>query len=297
MRPDLEDDFAYGDVFVGEFAESDYAAKSEIWIGVETPQAVIGHDTVLAYDRHKVGCDRDGHKVEHRLKLVVDAQTVALGEGLHELETHSAAAQMCAWVGGVGHFRIEYRHGRRKGLVGHMVVADNEVDPFGPCIGYLLNSLYAAVEHDYQTHVVLCRIVDAFHRDSVALVIACRYVVFYIRVVVLKVFVDKCDSRGAVYIVVAIDHDAFLGAHSTVEPGYGLVHVGHKKRIVEVVERRGEERVGTFGCRYASPHEQLGDGGYAAAPWCHPVSLFLLLQGQGLIIPFLCHNCLIQTFN
>ena len=68
-----------------------YATQSQVGIGVEAAQAVIGHDAVLVHDGHDVGGDGYGHEVEQRLQLVVVGQAVAFGERLHELETHAAA--------------------------------------------------------------------------------------------------------------------------------------------------------------------------------------------------------------
>ncbi len=64
-RPDLEDNVADCYLLTGEAADTYDGAQTEVRIAVETPQTVVGHDTVLVDHRHEVGGDADSHQIEH----------------------------------------------------------------------------------------------------------------------------------------------------------------------------------------------------------------------------------------
>ena len=57
-------------------------------------------------------------------------------------------------------FGVEYRGCRGQLVVGHMVVADDEVDSALLGILYLVDSLYAAVEDYYKRHSLFGEHVD-----------------------------------------------------------------------------------------------------------------------------------------
>ena len=75
-------------------------------------------------------------------------------------------------IGGVLAFRIEYGHRWRHLIVGHMMVADNEVDAKTLGIGNLLVGLYAAVEDNHQFYALFLGLVDSLATHSVALLVS-----------------------------------------------------------------------------------------------------------------------------
>ena len=233
-RTDLENHLADRDILVGELAEADDAPQPEIGIGVEAAQSVVCHNAVLPDDGDYVGGYRHCHQVQQRLKFVVVSQTVAQCKGLHEFEPYSAAAQIRARIGRAGHLRIQNRYSVRKCLVGNMMVAHDEVDTLLFSVVDFLYGLYAAVEHDNQFHIVLGRVVAAFERNAIALVITRRDIILHVGIIVLEIFVDECHGGGTVHVIVSVDHDSFLRPHGAVQTVHSLVHVRHKERIMQV---------------------------------------------------------------
>ncbi len=90
---DLEDHVGDGDLTPAQTADAYYRSESEVGIGVETAQAVIGHDTVFVDHRHDVGGNADSHQVEHPFEFG-SGDAVGNREGLHELVAHSASRQV-----------------------------------------------------------------------------------------------------------------------------------------------------------------------------------------------------------
>ena len=286
---DLEDDVADGDLLVGELAGADYGAEAEVGVEVDAAHAVVGHDAVLAHDGDDVGGDADGNQVEQRLEFVVVLQAVAFGEGLHELEADAAAAEVLARVGTPLHLGVEDGDGGGQLWVGHVVVADDEVDAAGLGVGDLFYGLDAAVEHYDEPDAALGGVVYALAGDAVPLLVAGGDVVLDVGVVVLEILVDERYGGSAVDVVVAVDHDALLGAHGLVEAVHGLVHAGHKEGVVQVGQGGGEELFGLARGTHMSAHEELGDGCPDAGA-CVDVSCGLaLLWCEGLVVPFAFH--------
>ena len=82
-------------------------------------------------------------------------------------------------------FGIENSHGVGQLVVGHVVVADDEIDAFTLGIGDFLYGLDAAVEGNYECNAILGCIVDAFVRDSVTLVVTVGDIVVEPRIEIL----------------------------------------------------------------------------------------------------------------
>ena len=121
---------------------------------------MIGHDAVLVDHRHYVGGDADRHQIQQSLELRC-RDPVADGEPLHELEAYAAARQVGTRIGGGFKLGVEDSHGIRQRIIGHVVVADDEVyaEAFG--VGYLVDRLDAAVEDYDEFDAILRRDVDA----------------------------------------------------------------------------------------------------------------------------------------
>ena len=124
--------------------------------------------------------------------------------------------------------------GVREDLIGNVMVADYEVYAQFLGVCNLFDGLDAAVQDYYELDAAFGCVFYALHRDSVSLVVAAWNVVLDVGVVVLQVFVDQGHGGGAVHVVVAVEHDSFLGAHRGVQAVHGLVHVGHQERVVQV---------------------------------------------------------------
>ena len=128
-RADFENDIADGDILVCEFAKTDDASQPKVGIGVQTAQPMVGHHSVLAYNRNDIGCDAHRHKVEERFEFVMVCQAIAHCKPLHKFESHSASAEIGTGVGGIRHLGVQNSHGRGQHLIGHMMVAYYEIHP------------------------------------------------------------------------------------------------------------------------------------------------------------------------
>ena len=112
--------------------------------------------------------------------------------------------------------RVEDGNSRRHHLVGHMMVADDEVDTLFLGVRNLVDSFDAAVEDYNKLHTLLFGIVDTLAAHSVSLFIAVGNVVFDVGIELLQELVYQSHSSTSVYIVVAIDEYTLLASHSIV---------------------------------------------------------------------------------
>ena len=111
---------------------------------VELFQAIIGHDAIFLNYRHQVGSYRHGAEVEKRREFG-ERNAIIFSPTLHEFKAHAAAAEMLKGIAVVGAFGIEDGYCWRHCLVGHMVVANDEIDTqlFG--VGDFVDGLDTAV--------------------------------------------------------------------------------------------------------------------------------------------------------
>lgn len=108
-----------------------------------------------------------------------------LAKACIRLEAHTATTKLFERIRVVGALGVEDGHSGRHLLIGHMVVADDEVDTQRLGIGDLLDSLYAAVKNDHQFHACPLGILQSFATDAVALIVAIRDIIVYIGIELL----------------------------------------------------------------------------------------------------------------
>ena len=180
-------------------------------------------------------------------------------------------------------------HGGRQHLVGHVVVADDEVDAFLPGISNFVYGLDAAVQHDDELHARLHGVVHSFVRHPVAFVVAVGDVIVDVRIELLDKLVDQCHGRGAVHVIVSVNQNTFFLSHSLVQARHGHVHVLHQERVVQVGQLRAEKLTcgGSRGnsALYEQPAEYRAD----TQLLCQLPACFCLFGYYGLIIPFVSH--------
>ena len=254
-RSDLEDDVAHGDLTSAQRTDVDDGFQTDARVLIQDLQSVERQYAVLVNHRHDVGSDAHGTQVEQRDEPR-ERYAVVLGKSLHKLEAHPTAAEVLERIAVVGTLGVEHRHSWRQRLVGHMMVTDNEVDAQTLGIGHLFNGLDATVENDDQLYSVFVGIVYSFLAHTISLFIAVGDIIFDVGIKLLQKPVDKSHSRAAVNIIVAIDQNALLAAHSIVEPVDRHIHVLHEERVVKVGKLRMEEPFSTALCAYASPDKQ-----------------------------------------
>ena len=180
----LEDDVAHGDVAAAESTDVDDGFQTHTGILIENLQAMEGEDTVLIDHRHHVGGNAHGTEVQQR-NQPREGNAIVLGKSLHEFEAHPATTKLFERIRVVGALGVEDGHSGRHLLIGHMVVADDEVDTQRLGIGDLLDSLYAAVKNDHQFHACPLGILQSLATDAVALIVAIRDIIVYIGIELL----------------------------------------------------------------------------------------------------------------
>ena len=114
--------------------------------------------TVLAHYGHYVRCGTHGHQVQAGQKFA-ERNAVVKRICLHQLETHTASRKMFEWVGGVKTFSIQYGYCRRQFVIWNVVVTHNEVYAFLFGIGYLLDCLDAAIQHNDKLYARLIGVI------------------------------------------------------------------------------------------------------------------------------------------
>ena len=117
---------------------------------------------------------------------------------------------MLEWEWIVGAFRVEYGHSWWHHVVGHVMVADDEVYAKAFGIFYLLDSLDAAIQDDDKFYTGLVGKVDSFLAHSVAFVVTVGDVVVNVGIELLQESIHQCYGSASVYVVVAVYEDAFL---------------------------------------------------------------------------------------
>ena len=192
-------------------------------------------------------------------------------------------------IGGVFTLRIQDGHGRRQYLVGHMMIADDEVYAEFLGICYLFYGLDATVEHYNQFDTGLLGIFYSLSADAITLFLAVGDVVVDIGIELLQEFIDQCYRRTPVDVVVAIYHDALFAPHGVVQTVYRDVHVIHQEGVYQLVEHRTEEAF----CRTfrlgATLYEQTGQDRTHPNLLGQFPSRLLLLWCRWFVIPFKQH--------
>ena len=115
------------------------------------------------------------------------------------------------------------------------MVTDNKVYAQFLGIGYLFDSLDAAVEHDDEFHTCFCRKLYSFPAHSVPFLFTVGDVVVDVGIELLQELIHQSHCRTPVYVVVAIHHDALFAPHCVVQTVYCHVHVVHQERVYQLV--------------------------------------------------------------
>ena len=221
----------------------------------QLPHAVVGQDAVFAGDVHKVGPDAQGQKVE----VVVHrghGQSNAVHQRSQQLERNPSSGQLLERVGASFLLGVEQGGGDRQRVGRQVVVAHDGVDAhlsrrckgvkiFGPAV--------QGDQHRAPRHL------GAFHpfgRDPVSFAVAHGDVGNHGNLEPSEERRHHGHRRGAVDVVVAVHHDAFLALDGLQDAGHSFVHVLHQKRIVELLAVGVEEVVDRLRRGHASLDQQ-----------------------------------------
>ena len=134
----------------------------------------------------------------------------------------------------VGALWIQYGNGGRQHCIGHMMVADDEVDTQILGVSNFLNSLDATVQYDDEFHARFVGEVHTFLRNAISLFVAIGDIVVEIGIILKEEFINQRHGRTAINVIIAVDHDAFLASYSIVESANRPLHIVHQKRVVKI---------------------------------------------------------------
>ena len=202
-RPDLEDDIIHRHLTLVEATDFDDGLQANAGVGIDLPQSVVGQYTVLTQDGNDVRSDADSAEIQQRHQLP-EGDAVVDGEGLHQLEAHTAAREMLVGVSGIHALGIEDGHRRRQLVIRNMMVTDDEVNAPFLGIGNLCISLDAAVKDDNQPNTGVMGVIDALIADAISLLVAIGDVEVDVGGKPLEETIDEGHSRAAIDIVVSI---------------------------------------------------------------------------------------------
>ena len=236
----LEDDVAHRDVSSAHAADVDNSLQSDVGVLVQLFQSVERQNAVFVGHGNDVCRNAYGTEVEQGYEPR-EGNAVVLGKRLHELEAHSAAAQMLERIRVVWPFGVQYGGSLRHHVVGNVVVADNKVYTHALGIGNLIDRFYSAVENNDKFNTIFLCIVYSLITHTVSLVIAVGDVVLDVRIELLQKLIHQCNGSATVNIVIAVNHYALLAPHGVVKTVNGNVHVLHQERVQQVSELRTEE--------------------------------------------------------
>ena len=291
----LEDDVIDIDLLLVKTTHADDGLEADAGAVIKLLYAMVGKDAVLAHYGHEVRCYAHGNKVEQGVELV-GRDAVVHCKGLHELEAYAATREVRIGVGRTGKLGVQYRNGAGQLLIGDVMVAHDEVYAQRLGIRYLLNGLYATVEHDDQLHACGIGVVDTALRDSITILVAVGDVVVYVRRELLQKLIDQSHGRCAVDVIIAIDKYALFLSKSLVQAAHGNIHVVHEERIVKMAELR-TEKVPCFGNRSDTPlHKQRTKHRAHFKLGRQPCCQSALLGCKRLIFPILSHYILFLFF-
>ena len=160
-RAYLEYYIADGNFFFRQSAHVDDGFQSYARIAVELFQTVIGKYAVLSHNRYDVRSDADRNQVQQG-NQVMKLDTVADGKRLHEFKAYPATRKVFVGISIVFALGVQYGYGRGQYLIGHVVVADDEVDAFFFGVCDFVYGLDAAIQYDNQSHTGFGGVVHTF---------------------------------------------------------------------------------------------------------------------------------------
>ena len=207
-RAYLEYDVIYGKVSRFESGELDHRHKALTRIAVELLESVMGKNSVLSHNRHKVRRYADHQKV-HQRNQSLERDAISLRICLDKFEANPAARKVVERIEAVFPLRIEDSYRLRKFVFRKMVVAYYHIYPSLASILDLFVCLDAAVKGNDEVESVFRGPVYAFIRHAIAFIVSFRNIEIQIAGQSAEERIHQRNRCRAIHIVVAIDKDLF----------------------------------------------------------------------------------------
>ena len=140
-----------------------------------------------------------------------------------------------------------------------MMIQNNRVDAFLPCVGNRFMVRYAAIHGNDQTDPLR---VKPLHRLPVQTVPLCQpvwNVIAHIRMNLPEKLQQYDNSSDSVGIIITVDDHLLFEIDRTDKPVDRFTHILHQERIVKILERRGEIAAGGVRITYITAFQDAGD--------------------------------------
>ena len=221
-------------------------------------ETVADENAILTAERRDVRNRRQRDKIQHRpYEVVVGAELAGESEG--ELEGYADGGEVLIRISVARPLGIENREAIRQLTTWKVVVGDDDVDSRSAEPRDGSNRSGAAVARDHD----LCFRRDRGVDSGIAQVISVLDPTGNERHRLPAQSTDHAreDRRGAdaVHIVVAVDKDQLLLAHSARQALDGFVHREEAEGIVEPIELRTQEELRLLGRHVTSDEQQPAD--------------------------------------
>ena len=257
-RPDLEDDVVDRDRMLLQSANLNDRLQPLAGLFVQAFEAVIGQNPVFAHQRDDVRGDAHHHQVQQTFHFR-ERQPFVKAVSLQHLESYPATRQLLEWIGAVGPFGIEYRHRFGNLFSRQVVVADDHVNSPLLRVSHFFGRFDSAIEGDDHPDAFALGMVDRLVRNAVPFGVAVGDVEHQRFVTEpAQKRIDQGHSRGAVYVVIAVNHDALAPAEGQIHPFDRLPHVFHQEWVVQVFELGIKELPCFLFCFDATLNKQVG---------------------------------------
>ncbi len=259
---------AEGDVSAGdragaiELGEVHQRVQAGLRGAAEFTEADGDDDAVFAGEGDTVGDGSDAEELKEGWEglgaksfLVFGGLGGGFEQGLREFEGHAGAAEGLGGIGIAGLVGVEDGDGAGEsvGIVGQMVVGDDEVEAEGLGVLGFGESAHSGIHTDDEADAGGGGIGKNVLLDAVAFAEAVRDVIAGVGGLVFwgnasvrsePRVLEENGGNGAVDVVVAVDEDRFGVGKGGLNAGDGGVHAEHEAGIVQMVEGGGE----IFGC-------------------------------------------------
>ncbi len=181
-----------------------------------------------------IGGNTYSHQIEQgfyfRKRKIVSGR-----ECLNQFKSYSATRQFFIRIIGIGSFGIDNGHGTGKLIVGHMMIANDEIDAFLFGIRNLIDGFDAAVKRNNKFYTCAHSIIDSLKRYAVPFIVPIRNIIIDIICYSAQKLVNQRNGRCAIDIVISINQNSLLVPNSSFNASDCHFHVGQQKWIMQVV--------------------------------------------------------------
>ena len=247
--------------FPDKAADLEQAFQTLAVPALELLEPVLDQDPVLAPQGRDVGDRPDGDELQTGSKeaLVFPGLAAAGEESLDELVSDADAGQAAIGIARAFENGIEHGQGLGEGRTGKVVVGDDDIDPEVPGPADESLGLDAAVHADDEPGAPLDGDGDPLFLQAVSVLEPLGDEIVRFGPELPQPFEEHDRGQDAVGVVIAEDEDGLAGRDRGEDALDGLVHPGHQKGVVEVVERPVEKEPGALGVGDPAISQDAGD--------------------------------------